>query len=186
MELNQEFQFASPKTRFKINQIYNSHFYGSPIWNLFGNAADMFLKSYNRSVRITLDLPLTTHRNLLETVTGCRHLHSVLCSRFLGFIEKVRDSQKTIPKLLLSHIMYDVRSTTGSNLRNIMLETDKDDIAILSKSDSEQVKYHPLSKDDEWKKEALIELLDIREGQLEINGLINDEIQQMIETICTN
>ena len=186
MELNQEFQFAGPKTRFKINQIYNSHFYGSPIWNLFGNAADMFLKSYNRSVRITLDLPLTTHRNLLETVTGCRHLHSVLCSRFLGFIEKVRASQKTIPKLLLSHIMYDVRSTTGSNLRNIMLETDKDDIAILSKSDSEQVKYHPLSKDDEWKKEALIELLDIREGQLEINGLINDEIQQMIETICTN
>ena len=82
--------------------------------------------------------------------------------------------------------MYHVRSTTGSNLRNIMLETDKDNIAILSKRDSEQVKYHPLSKDDEWKKEALIELLDIREGQLEINGLINDKIQQMIETICTN
>ena len=35
MELIQEFSFAHPDTKLKVNQIYNYHFTGSPLWNLF-------------------------------------------------------------------------------------------------------------------------------------------------------
>ena len=40
-ELVQEFYFAHPKTRLEINSIYNYHFTGSPLWNLFCRETEM-------------------------------------------------------------------------------------------------------------------------------------------------
>ena len=36
IELNQEFCWAHPNTKIQVNKIFNSHFYGSVLWNLFG------------------------------------------------------------------------------------------------------------------------------------------------------
>ena len=185
MELNQEFSFASGRSKFIISNIYNSHFYGSPIWDIFGNATNSFLKSYNRAVRVTFNLPLTTHRNLIEPISQCHHLMTVLASRFLGFLVKIRESDKIIPKMLLNHVMRDVRSTTGSNLRKILLQTEKDDIFELSKADGAKIRYHPLEKADQWKRLVLSDLIDIRDGSLQVEVLSNDEVQKFIEIICT-
>ena len=38
-ELNQELAFCHPYTRFHMNEIYNTSFSGSPIWDLFCNEA---------------------------------------------------------------------------------------------------------------------------------------------------
>ena len=61
MELNQKFYFAHPETRFRINQIYNSHYSSSPLWDLFGNGARKIESRYNRSVKIMLGLPYNSH-----------------------------------------------------------------------------------------------------------------------------
>ena len=185
LELNQEFSFASSRSKFRICSIYNSHFYGSPIWDLFGNAVNSFLKSYNRSVRVIFNLPLTTHRNLLEPITQSCHLLPLLVSRFLGFLEKIRESSKIVPKALLNLIMRDVRSTTGSNLRNILLCTEKDDISQLYKVDSTKVRYHQLDRADEWKRKVLSDLIDVREELLEIEVFDSQEVQEFIDIICT-
>ena len=50
IELNQEFSFAHPYTKVKVNNIYNSHSYRSPLWNLFCPGAVRLESSYNRSV----------------------------------------------------------------------------------------------------------------------------------------
>ena len=34
-ELNQEFHYAHPLSKVKINKFFNTHFYGSQLWNLF-------------------------------------------------------------------------------------------------------------------------------------------------------
>jgi hypothetical protein len=117
IELNNEFYFASPFTKFRINGIYNTHYTGSPLWNLFSDEALRFESCYNRAVKIMFNLRLATHRHLIEPVTGHKHVRIILVSRFLGFIDQIRNSQKIIPKILLSHIQHDVRSTTGLNLR---------------------------------------------------------------------
>ena len=125
IEMNQEFYFASPFTKFKIDEIYNSHYTGSPLWNLFGNEALQFESYYNRAVKIVFDLLYATHRHLIEPITGHSHVRLTLASRFLGFMDQIKKSQKIIPKPLLSYIQCDVRSKTGYNLRKIMLQTDK-------------------------------------------------------------
>ena len=73
-ELVQEFYFAHPKTRLEINSIYNYHFTGSPLWNLFCRETEMLYNTWNKSIRIMCDVPLRTHRYFLEPLAGSRHL----------------------------------------------------------------------------------------------------------------
>ena len=124
-EIMQEFHFAHPKTKVYVNQIYNGHFPGSPLWDLFSREAEMLFNSWNRSVRIMFGVPLNTHRYFLEPLAGIQHLKFTLRSRFLGFITQIEKSHKILPKILLQMqiIKRDCRSITGSNLRNILLLT---------------------------------------------------------------
>jgi hypothetical protein len=184
IKLNQEFYFADSQTKLKINQIYNSHYTGSPIWNLFDAEAIHFESSYNKSVKIMFDLPFATHRHLIEPVTNQKHVRLTLVSRFLGFMDQIKKSQKLIPKMLLSHIQYDVRSTTGQNLRKIMLQTNKLSVDQLKKDDISCLKYHPTSAEDKWKEGMVKELLEARDNQLQIEGFASEELNEILEHIC--
>ena len=64
--LMQEFYFAKPDTKLEINQIYNSHFTGSQLWDLGIRQVEKLESTYNRSVKIMLDLPWATHRCFIE------------------------------------------------------------------------------------------------------------------------
>ena len=134
-EIMQEFSFSHPKTKIEINNIFNGHFTGSPLWDLFSREADMMYNSWNRSIRIMLGVPLNTHRFFLEPLSGLNHVKFILISRFLGFISQIEKSQKVLPKTLLQLIRNDCRSVTGSNLRNILLLSNKDDTSHLTQTD---------------------------------------------------
>ena len=124
-ELNQEFHFGHPISRVRVNQIYNSHFTGSPLWDLFSKEAIMVENSWNRSMRIMMELPLRTHRYLLEPVVRENHLKLLLAKLFLGFINQIEKSPKSCMVQLLNKVKYDVRSTTGKNLRMLMFLTQR-------------------------------------------------------------
>ena len=55
--LNQEFNFAHPRTKITLNSIYNCHFSGSQVWDLFSPVVTNFESTYNRSFKIMADLP---------------------------------------------------------------------------------------------------------------------------------
>ena len=61
-ELTQEFYFAHPMMKIRINHIFNSHFYGSALWDLFGIEALRLEKSWNVSQRIMLGSPRNSHQ----------------------------------------------------------------------------------------------------------------------------
>ena len=73
IEINQEFHFAAPETKVKVNEIYNSSWYGSVLYNLYNKEAIKLESSYNRSVKVMLDLPFGTHRGLIEPLIGRKH-----------------------------------------------------------------------------------------------------------------
>ena len=60
-ELLQEFSFAHPTTKCLINNVFNTHFSCSSLWNLFNNASGKLEKSWNVSQRLTFSLPIETH-----------------------------------------------------------------------------------------------------------------------------
>ena len=88
--------------------------------------------------------------------------------------------------MILSQIIYDVRSTTGLNLRKIMLQTDKWSVAQLSKDDTKKIVYQPTSTsaEDKWKEGFVKELLQVKDNTLEIDGFEPGEIEAILEHIC--
>ena len=73
-DLEQEFYFCHPQTKFTVNRIYNSHFTGSPLWNLFSPEAVKMEGTWNRSVKVIFDLPYPTHRWLIEPGSDSTHV----------------------------------------------------------------------------------------------------------------
>ena len=88
--------------------------------------------------------------------------------------------------MLLDHIMYDVRSTTGLNLRKIMFQTDKLSVAQLSKDDIKTLVYHPTSAEDKWKESFVKELLKVKDNQMEVQGFDPQEIDDILEHLCVS
>ena len=120
VELNQEFYFANPETKFKINSIYNMSFSGSSLWDLFSDDVKSLENSYNLSLKIMWDIPRETHRYFLEPLSGQKHIKFILFKRFLKFIQQIENSSKSAIKSLLKICTHDCRSVTGKNLRRLI------------------------------------------------------------------
>ena len=185
IELNQEFDFSHPLTKVKLNLIYNFHFTGSPLWDLFSREAVMIENSWNTAVRVMFDLPQDTHRYFIEPISETRHLKFVLIDRFLNFLTQIEKLTKQVPKQLLKFIKRDARSTTGSNLRNILLLTGKDTIDDILRDDTKALKYHECEPENQWKIKMLTELIDVKNNKLTVEGFKHDELDEMVTFLCS-
>ena len=64
------FYFAMPNQVIDAISIYSAHFYGSNLWDLYGEMAGQAYRSWNTSVKLVWDLPRSTH-NMLNIVLLC-------------------------------------------------------------------------------------------------------------------
>ena len=185
-DLQQEFMFSHPSTRLQTNSIFNSHFTGSPIWDLFSPEARMLENTWNVSFRRMYDLPYQTHRYLVEPVSGQLHLKKVLIKRFLSFINQIKRSDKNIPKQLLHCIKLDTRSVTGSNLRRILLLTKKTKVEDITEKDIENIESDEISDDNKWRVNIIQEITDLKFGQVKIDGFSIEECDEILQYACTS
>ena len=144
-EICQEFPYAYPATKIRINSIYNTHFTGSPIWDLFSKEAESIEKTWNVAMRKMLKLDRCTHKYFIEPLSGTQHIKWSLNKRFVNFTCKISSSTKIPMKILFDTIKRDCRSTTGKNLRHVMFLLKVDDIKQLKPSGFKFMKYHHAS-----------------------------------------
>ena len=91
-------------------------------------------------------------------------------------IEKIRKSKKQILTTILSEIERDARSTTGNNLRLLMLECG---ISEVQPSDIDTLPYFQLADDEEWRTEMIKHLLEERQQ----HPLDNEDLE-WLEFLC--
>ena len=127
-----------------------------------------------------------THRCLIEPVSEVQHLKFVLIQRFLGFLEQIEKSSKIVPKHILKYARSDVRSITGSNIRNILLLTEKDAFADITKRDIRELKYKEIAKDDFWKIGFIREIIEVKNEQLGLNDFTKEELNDILAYLCTS
>ena len=185
-DILQEFGFSHPKTKIMMNSVYNSHLSGSCLWNLFSKEAVQMENTWNVSMRLMLDLPRETHRRLIEPLSGVKHVKLIMLKRFLSFIEQIRKSHKKATNSLLESILHDARSITGSNLRNILLMTEKSNVRDLLPHDVDKMEYHPLPEGEKWKISIIQEIIENKNGNLNINNLSDDELENTLEFLCVS
>ena len=134
----QEFSFSHPGS-------------GSCLLDLFCKEAGMVENTWNVSMRLMLDIPRETHRYLIEPLSSTTRIKTILIKRFLSFLDQIRKSSKSASKFLFNSSLLDPRSTTGSNLRDILLRPDKTCIADLNPNDAFQIQYHPIKPEEKWR-----------------------------------
>ena len=130
-------------------------------------------------------LPVNTHRFFIQPVSGKVHVKNTLLKRFLGFLLQIEKSCKLPSSHLLEIIKHDVRSTTGSNLRNIMLLLGKDKVEDIEIRDINDVVYATVRPEDLWKVEMLKEIIQVLNDELHLENLDKEEICYAMNYICT-
>ena len=183
-ELCQEFFFAHPKTLFSMNEIYNSHFTGSPLWDLFGSESKQLEKTWNSSFKVMYGLPRETHTYFVEAISERPHLKTILIKRFMNFIHHIEKSKKIALKKMLNVIKYDTQSVTGKNLREIMLLVDKCEVSDVTPDDLLKIKYKSIPENEEWRIPLLNELIEVKMDKYQVKGFSEDEIQHILNNIC--
>ena len=183
-DLLQEYFFAHPMTKFKMNEIFNSHFTGSPLWDLFSPEARMLESTWNRNIKLIFGLPYETHRYFMCPVSGSKHLRFILQKRFISFAKKCEASSKRSVRHLFRVAKNDVQSIMGSNIRNILLLLNKEDFCDIDQYDPLSLDYHQVSDSDQWRIGLLTELIEAKHGNLRIE-LEDQEIDLIITDICT-
>ena len=184
-ELTQEFRFAHPHTIIKTNNIFNTSLYGCVLWDLFANDAKRLEKTWNISQRLMLGLHRETHRFFIEPVSGTKHIIYQIYKRFVRFVSQMLRSEKTALSSLCCKLLKESRSTTGKNIRRLMILFDSGSYSELEKNVMKDVPYVAADEKDEWKIEAVKDLTEAKfDGDILPNFTSTeiDEIRQYIAT----
>ena len=200
-ELSQLFQYCHPEIKNKVNRIYNCSMYGSPLWDLSSQYIVTLENTYNRSIRTMWDLPLSTHRRLIEPLSGF-HLYSDIKYKTITFYQRLKLSPKPAVQLMLGLCLRDKSSITGKNIDIIMNTAKMEDFEgrkriifnIAAKKFKNGLKYHPLSDDEHWKVGLIRDMIEIRR-ESSVTRTHNDcadqtitrtEVEQIIHEVCTS
>ena len=143
----------------------------------------MFESTFNRKIKLTLNLPHPTHRNILPVISHVKPLRTTLAKRFLTFVEKLRNSEKPVLLNTISLVENDTRTITGRNLRNILLLTDRSDVQHLRPSNMEAVFLY--GQPDLWRVLAITDILEMRAGELQLpDGWSLDDMEVILQAAC--
>ena len=182
--LLQELHFVAPTIKMKLLNIYVTSFYGSSLWDLYSPEVTRIFSTWNVTVRNVFDLPRTTHRYLIEGLSDSVHPKTMLCSRFVQFMEVVSKSSKSNVRYLANLVWNDRRTLVGRTLTRIAQDCHTDR-AALSSTVARKLVYRKPLKENEWRIPLLRELLDGRSGKCTIAGFNDDEIAALIDDACT-
>ena len=192
MNLNQELYSYPPKIRLKMCKIYNTHFTGSALWNFSSKYFTQLCNSWNVNARVMFDIPQNTHCWIVEELTEC-HARQMIFARYINFIRALANNKRASIRALFKTVSMSVQSITGSNIRRILLECNVPIYPGISKSSLLRThKIYRMPPTDRWKIPLLKSLIELRNNQWEVlfddeeQSLCGEEIQLMIENICTS
>ena len=178
-EIMQEMDgYASDVTMF-MNGIFNTSFYGCQMWDMQCAEFRKLENSWNTSTRLIYNVPRTCHRYLIETLGG-RHLRTMIMSRFIRFIENVKESKKAN---ILRETMYDVRSVTGANLEYIRSLLNLRTVDEICVNDVKRLVFEKVPEDKAWVPALVDELVQSRDGVCPVVGMTGEECQAILDMV---
>ena len=182
--LLQELHFVSPDVMMNLLHIYATAFYGSSLWDLYSPEVVRIFSTWNVTVRNIFSLPRTTHRYFIEGVTGSPHPKTMVCSRYMKFLEGVSSSTNVNVRHLANLVRNDRRTLAGRTVSRLATDCNTER-SSLSYNIVKKMKYKTPSEDNMWKLPMLKELLSIRSGEKEVAGFDASAINTIIDDICT-
>lgn len=167
-----------------ISMLFNSyccHMYGSQAWRLNDKNVDRIFIAWNKAVRHLCKLPYTTHTKILPYVINTLSIKEQIYLRASNMIRKMLNSNNKSVKFLAQHNVNIHTSIIGENVFLIESHIEAD-IMCKNVSLCLRRKLNEMFNPDYH---CVIEMLEIIEGEKEVQGFSYDEINDMMFTICT-
>ena len=176
IELNNEFPYAHPEVKCKLNRIYNSSFPGSVLYDLTSAPSRQLMNSWSVSVRHMWGLPLQSHRYLMEPLAG-EHALAMLISRFVKFLQNIKKSPKLAAQYMLQKVISNVNTVTGRNVRHIkdMIGHEYDVLTVNPTWLRNKIKFCEISENDKWRIDIIKEIVNIKQTVLELTPAEEDD-----------
>ena len=179
--LLQEFHFVEPKVKIKLLNIFAFIFYGSGLWDLHSAECERLYKSWNVAVRIGFGVPPSTHRYLIEPLSGTPHAKTMLCSRYVKFKEMLCSSNKPVVKLLASLAVDDNRAVMGKTMTRMRKEVQ--DSEITAKKIKSSLRYFPVPDQETWRLDFLEELVEAKAKKILVENMTDEDVNLMIDML---
>ena len=190
-EILQEFPFAHPAVKCKINKVYNSSFPGSVLWDLTSRNVEMLINSWSVATRFMWDLPWNSHRYLMEELGGT-HAKCMLYTRYVTFMQSISKHKKFPVQFLFQLTRSNLMSVTGRNIRKILDDTGQDDILRINVNElKRKIKFSSMENENQWKVAIIKELVDVKQGGMMLENEENEkllsraEIEEIINYVAT-
>ena len=188
-EIRETFSFASPVEVLAAVKLYAGSHYGSMLWDLGSSMADQYFHAWNVCVKLAWQVPRATRTFFVDNLLSCglSTARMDILARYSKFMQSLRASPSMEVAVMFGVASRDVRTTTGSNLRLLRMETGLD-IASASprRVKAELVKKLAVVPDiDKWRLPYLARLLEDR-GELHYNGGETDHLTSLIDSLCVN
>ena len=166
--------------------IYSTALYGSNLRQIDTDDYEKLIKSWNIAVKMVWDLPHSIHTRFLESLSPVPHLEAVLTGRYIGFIQNLWKSKKTLLNLIFSSCSQDLRSLTGQNVRFLLEKHRKLSLAdlVADKVVIKKSRVYPLPDEEVCKTKLMEDICLLKKDQLEIAFDLEDldDIMQHIFT----
>ena len=92
---------------------------------------------------------------------------------------------KYVASQLLNFIRRDCRSITGANLRKIHLLTGESSILDMKRK-VKLIPFELIPKEDSWRSDVVNEITDAKLGVLSIDGFTTEELNEVLQFVCTS
>ena len=155
-------------------------------WNIFSPECERLYKSWNVAIRQVYGVNRCTHRYLIETLSQSMHPKTMLCSRYVGFYRSLISSFKVSVRFLARLIENDRRTVLGRSLYTLCrISNVQANDFLTTQTVKNMVKYFEIPDSEEWRIDMMTELLQLRRDSLTIPGFSQEEIQCLLDFVCT-
>ena len=111
VDIRNMFSFALPTQVLNAISVYSAHFYGSMLWDLYGEMAGQVYRSWNTTVKLVWNLPRSTHNYFVEHLLA-KSFNSVrkkVLSQYVSFLHRLGNSVSTEVRLMSRIAAADIR-----------------------------------------------------------------------------
>ena len=168
--LNCKMSQVSGNVKGQLMQTYCCSWYGCQTWDLASKSACQMNTEWNKAVRRTLRVPYTTHTNLLPLLVKGKPFMTQHFSRVSKFVQSFVHSNNTSVVFIGALARYSSSGALGRNYTRCQ------NSACLEIPDTDLLA----------RSHCIRELLDVRDGVIDIPGLDIDEVLTTINEICCN
>ena len=187
MDTREMFGFALPDQVLNAISVYSAHFYGSNLWDLYGDMAGQVYRSWSTTVKLVWDLPRSTHNyfvdNMLaESIPSARK--RILC-QYVSFLQRLGKSVSKEVRLMSMIAGADVRSVVGRNVLNLRTEFKLDPWRDSARLFQKEYKHHEVPAIDKWRLPFLRQLLETR-YEMKVCEENDETISGLIDSLCSS